>query len=309
MPSDGKSKLDFATFFTAKDIVCRTANTTSEALVEEMLERLCVNHPEIGDRERILAAVAKREEMAPTILAPGVALPHVRLRGIARPYVAIATSEDGVLFNHHQPSVRLAILVLIPLEQPAVYLQILRSLMPVVRNESENRGISSLASAEAIRRYFVSGGLRLPDYVCAADMMTDDPATLLENDSLKAAIDLFADRMLNEVPVVDKDGDLVGVVSASALLQVCLPDYLLWMDDLSPIRNFEPFAAVLRYESTTSLSEIMSERYASVQIDAPAISVAAEYSRLNTTRCYVLDKHKLMGVITLQSFLNKLFRE
>ena len=41
---------------------------------------------------------------------------------------------------------------------------------------------------------------------------------------------------------------LSGIVIQSAfyaLLKVCLPDYILWMQDLSPIINFEPFAELL----------------------------------------------------------------
>jgi CBS domain-containing protein len=107
---------------------------------------------------------------------------------------------------------------------------------------------------------------------------------------------------------VDKEGDLVGVVSVSALLNVCLPDYLLWMDDLSPIQDFEPFAEVLRKEHNTWLHEIISERYAFVQVASPAIQIAAELARQNTAHCYVLNGKRLAGVITLRAFLHIIFR-
>lgn len=49
------------------------------------------------------------------------------------------------------------------------------------------------------------------------------------------AINQFTAHNVSELPVLDKDGDLVGVVTENELLHVCLPDYILWMDDLSPI--------------------------------------------------------------------------
>jgi hypothetical protein len=41
----------------------------------------------------------------------------------------------------------------------------------------------------------------------------------------------------------------------------------------------------------------------------PAVSVAGEMTRRNASICYVLDDKKLMGVIDLPIFLNKIFRE
>ena len=80
-----------------------------------------------------------------------------------------------------------------------------------------------------------------------------------ETDSVKAAIDLIVRTGLTEVPVVDKEGELTGVASADEVLKLCIPDYLLWMEDLSGFSNFEPFAALLRKESSTWLADITSD--------------------------------------------------
>jgi CBS-domain-containing membrane protein len=158
-------------------------------------------------------------------------------------------------------------------------------------------------------RFFERGGMVLPEYVCAADIMRDDFIALRDNDNLKTAIDCFISQHLNEIPVVDRDGDMTGVVSAGTLLKVCLPDYLLWMSDLSPIINFEPFTSVLRNEQNTRLVGILLDNYASVQMNAPAVSVAGEMTRRNASKCYVLNDKELMGIIDLPIFLNKIFRE
>ena len=139
--------------------------------------------------------------------------------------------------------------------------------------------------------------------------MSTSIVKLKENDTLEKAIDLFITHSLIDVPVVDKDGDLVGVVTARELLKVCLPDYILWMDDLSPILHFEPFANVLRNESITWLTEIMSQNYAVVPENAPAIQVAQEMTKRNTQQAYVLREKNLVGVVTLPHFLNKVLRD
>lgn len=301
--------MNLASFLDVRDILCAGPQASRNALFRMLVDRLVANHDELGDAAALTAAVLDREAADSTVLAPGVALPHARVDGIDRPYLAVATSRPGVVFVDGQPPVHAVILALIPKSSPALYLRILRALAGTTRAESENGALRNCASPEEILRIFQRDGLHLPDTVLAADILAPPAVTLKDNDSLKTAIDLFVDRQIVEIPVVDKEGDLVGVVSASALLHVCLPDYLLWMDDLKPIRNFEPFATVLRNEGNTWLGEILSEHYAFVQLDSPAIAVAAELSRQNTSLCYVLDNRRLMGTITLQRLLHKVFRE
>ena len=104
-------------------------------------------------------------------------------------------------------------------------------------------------------------------------------------------------------------GYLVGVASARALLRLCIPDYLLWMEDLSGFSDFQPFETLLRKESHTWLSDITDDDYASVQADGPAIAVAEAMARRGTDTCYVLDGARLVGVVTLPRFLHNVFRD
>jgi CBS domain-containing protein len=169
--------------------------------------------------------------------------------------------------------------------------------------------LSSMSDAQDIWKFFNRQQFNFPDYICAGDIMNTKPISLKENATLEQAIDFFVKKDLNEIPVVDPDGDLVGVVTAQELLRVCLPDYILWMDDLSPILNFEPFSHILQNESSTWLAEIMSYEYAVVNEKDPAITVAQEITKHRSNQAFVLRDKKLVGVITLQQFLNKILRE
>jgi CBS domain-containing protein len=222
--------------------------------------------------------------------------------------VAVATSKDGISFNG-SPKINVIVMVLVPKDQPSLYLQALSSLANICQSKSNIEQVAQLKTAEEVWKFFDRGGVILPDYVCARDVMSTKIVKLKENDTLEKAIDLFIEHHLIDVPVVDKDGDLVGVVTARELLRVCLPDYILWMDDLSPILHFEPFANVLRNEGITWLTEIMSQDYAVVPEGAPAIQVAQEMTKKNTQQAYVLHDKKLVGVVTLPQFLNKVLRD
>lgn len=304
-----KKSLLLTSFFKQDDILIHQEDLHRNALIRQMLEHLAKRHG-ILDVDACYNAVIERENAENTIVSEGIALPHARMNGLTRPLVCVATSALGVQFREGESKpVHIVFMVLIPHDQPAFYLRILRALATIMRDRDAPRIVSSLKTPEEVMKFFERGGLTLPSYVCAADIMYEPAVVLHNNDSLKTAIDCFTSKNVTEIPVIDRDGDIVGVVSAGALLKVCLPDYLLWMSDLSPIINFEPFANVLRKEESAWLSDILSTEYSSVQVDAPAISVAAELTRNNNSQCYVLNGKKLEGVIDLPVFLNKVFRE
>lgn len=303
-----KSSLALTSFFSADDILPHQENMSRNDVIQRLLDHLANGHGLTGV-ENFFNAVLERETATNTVVAPGIALPHARLNDLDRPYVGIATSEKGIAFAEDEDPVHLILLVLIPRDQPGLYLQILRSLSSILRDRDAPFSAAKLKTAEEVMRFFERGGMVLPDFVCAADIMDDEFISLRNNDNLKSCIDYFIAQGINEIPVLDRDGDMVGVVRAGALLKVCLPDYLLWMSDFSPIVNFEPFTAVLRNEQNTWLADILLEDFASVQMKAPAVSVVGEMTRHNASRCYVLNGKKLMGVISLSRFLNKIFRE
>jgi mannitol/fructose-specific phosphotransferase system IIA component (Ntr-type) len=303
-----KTSLALTSFFCVGDIMVQQEGFQRNALIRKLLEHVADNHG-LRNVNAYYNAVIERENAEGTVVSTGIAVPHARLDGLEHPYVGIATSEKGIPFAEGAPLTHLVFIVLIPRSQPGFYLQLLRALSTILRNKDAARTVSQFKTAEEVMRFFERGGMALPSYVCAADIMRDPVTILHDNDNLKTAIDCFITEKLPEVPVVAQNGDLVGVVSARALLKVCLPEYLLWISDLSPMENFEPFTDILRNEQNTWLSDILSTAYPSVQVDAPAISVAVELTRNDASKCYVLNGKKLVGIIDLSTFLNKVFRE
>ncbi|MGI5868420.1 MAG: PTS sugar transporter subunit IIA [Kiritimatiellia bacterium] len=304
-----KNPKEFVDFLDPADILCQTPITTRDELIMEMLKRLAFNHG-IGNVPAIFEAVKEREQFGASIVSRGIAIPHARINSIRTPFVAVATNPKGVKFTDGgDDPVKLVLLVLVPKDQPSVYLQIIAALAKVFQTENAADNAASLATTEALVNFFRRGGLVLPNFICAGDIMAPVTCKLNDTNSLKDAIDMFVARNVLEIPVVDKDGDLTGVVTADALLRVCMPDYLLWMDDLSPILLFEPFVNVLRNEESTWLAEILHHEFSAVQIDQPAIAVAETMAKRNASTCYIVKDKQLLGQVTLPHFLNKVLRD
>ena len=237
-------------------------------------------------------------------------MPHARLTAIDQIVVGIATSKNGIQYaGSTGMPVKLIILTLAPKAAPGAYLQAMSSLAKICQEPNTADIVAELATPEKVWDFFDKGGAVLTEHLRACDIMSPVTVKLYEYDTLERAIDLFVRHQVRDVPVIDKDGDLIGVVSTHELLRVCLPDYILWVEDLTPIINFEPFEEILRKESKTWLTEIMTMDYATVSEESPAAQVAKELARRRVDHAYVLRDKKLVGVVSLAMFLNKILRE
>ena len=162
-------------------------------------------------------------------------------------------------------------------------------------------------SQEAV--FFKDGQAFMPRYITAADVMKREVPVLPESGTIQDCIDAFIREKTSEIAVVDVEGRLKGVARADRLLEICLPEYMHWMGDISPVLDFEPFAQILQNEHVTPLVRIMSDEVPVVAPDAPAVQVSYAMMRSKSPRCYVCRDGKLAGAVKLVDFLNKVFRE
>jgi mannitol/fructose-specific phosphotransferase system IIA component (Ntr-type) len=309
MAVKGNNSVRFSSLFAPAHVICQTELTERNPLLMEMLHRLAMAKG-IGNVEEAYNALIERENEIPTVVGPGIAMPHVRLSAINQIIVGIATSKKGIKYaaNIDTP-VKLIILTLSPKAAPGAYLQAISSLAQICQDPATADTVAQLSTAEEVWHFFDRGGVVLSEHLRAFDIMSPVTIKLQEHDTLERAIDLFVRHQVRDVPVVDRDGDFIGVVTTHELLRVCLPDYILWVEDLAPIINFEPFAEILRKESKTWLTEIMTMDYATVAENAPAAHVAKELARRRVDHAYVLRDKKLVGVVSLAMFLSKILRE
>lgn len=304
------NSIQFSSLFRPSQVICQTEQTDRDTILMDLLKLMAYRRG-IGNVDDAYQAVLARENERPTIVGPGIAMPHARTEVISKVMVGVATSKNGIIYDKGKPHdlIKLIILTLAPKAAPGAYLQAMSSLSKICLDPSTADAAAHLPTPEKVWEFFDQGGLVLVDHLRARDIMEPVKVLLQEYDTLERAIDLFVKRNLNELPVVDKDGDLIGVVSTYELLRICLPDYILWMEDLTPILNFEPFAEILRKESKTWLTDIMTNEYVVVQEDAPAVQVAKEITRQQADRAYVVRGRKLLGFVSLGTFLSKILRE
>jgi CBS domain containing-hemolysin-like protein len=99
--------------------------TTRRELIERLVECACRIAPPLPTAA-VLDAVLKREAQVPTSIGEGVAVPHARLAGLEKPRLAFARLKEGLDFEAPDGRpVRLALLLLTPVEEPGAQLRLL----------------------------------------------------------------------------------------------------------------------------------------------------------------------------------------
>jgi CBS domain-containing protein len=188
-------------------------------------------------------------------------------------------------------------LILTPKNDPGLHIQVLSALAKDFEDTENIERVAALEDSAAVMDYFTTGELKLPSFVRARDLMNRKPVTLQESDTLEKVIETFAVNKVKTIPVLDNENDLRGIVSLEDILKFSLPEHLLWMNDLSSIYRFQPFADMLKSDEETKLA------------DLPAMQLAKLFIMHKVDQILVVDKGKLAGVVNMQDFVIKLFWE
>ncbi len=299
----------FQNYIAVGNLICGLKSSERFGVISELSSILSQNNAGL-DKENIESLVVEREKLFPTVIAPGLAVPHARIQGINSPLVALGTSKNGIDFKGGMP-VNIVILILTPKNNPSIHLQLLSAL---AKDFSDPKFVEKISQAkypsEIIEAFNSRSTDKIPDYLTAGDVMRkNDVVTLSESDTLSEAIRIFSTQGIFDIPIIDEDNDIRGLFSMENVLKLSLPEHLLWMDDLSQILEFQPFAELIRSEKETKLTDIMNDDYISVDIHVPAIQIAKIFLMKGTRLILVTENDKFRGSIILQEFIRKFFWE
>lgn len=292
------------------NVLCGLKSKESFGAISELSELISRNTAGI-DKSVIQELVIEREKHFPTVIAKGLAVPHARVEGLNFPLVAVGISKDGVDFKAGTDPVNVIILVLTPKDNPSFHLQVLSALAKEFANpELLTKLVAADNAWEVLAALGAGISEPIPDQLLAKDIMRKDKIiTLTESNTISDAIKIFATEYIFDIPIIDEDKDIRGIISIEDILRLSLPEHLLWMDDLSPIIKFQPFAELLRNEKETKLADVMREDYISVDMSVPAIQVAKVFLMRNCRLIIVTEHGKLAGTVRIQEFIRKFFWE
>ena len=146
--------MKFADFICNDAITAQLAADDKESVIQELVGSL-VTSGKISedDRESIIAAVMKREELGSTGIGRGVAVPHTNHPTVDRLVGTVGISEEGVDFDSLDgEKVQLFFLLVSPTDRPGDHLRALENISRQLRDDTFCRFLKGSKNAADIQQ-------------------------------------------------------------------------------------------------------------------------------------------------------------
>ena len=150
----------------------------------------------------------------------------------------------------------------------------------------------------------------------AKDIMTKDVVVLSANETIKGATKKFAEHNISGSPVVDKNDQIIGILSESDILaalkthykelKMVYPSTIIGVHFIELSKQKELFAA-FKEVGDAPISDVMQKKVFSVASDEPVEAVIKRMNENSINRIPVVDNKKLQGIITRGDIIKGLY--
>ncbi len=148
----------------------------------------------------------------------------------------------------------------------------------------------------------------------AKDIMNKNVITINKDASVEELSSLLLEHRISGVPVLDDDGNMVGIVTEGDLIvtdaDLQYPRYFKLLDSIIYLESLSKFKKNLKKHLATKVEEIMSEEVVAVSEDTPINEIANTMTSNNINRVPVTDdNNNLVGIITRADIIKSMDTE
>lgn len=144
--------MKFSDFVAPKAIQARLKSTSKDEVIAELVDSLVASGSiKTGDRDDIIRAIMKREELGSTGIGRGIAVPHTKHAGVDRLVGTVGVSEEGIDFDSLDgQTAQLFFLLVSPPDRPGDHLRALENISRQLRDETFCRFLKQSKNTEDI---------------------------------------------------------------------------------------------------------------------------------------------------------------
>ncbi|MGD2173902.1 MAG: amino acid permease [Candidatus Brocadiaceae bacterium] len=110
--------------------------------------------------QEVYGRLLAREELSPTVIRPGLAIPHLILEGLESFEVILVRSRDGVVFAEDQPPVHTIFVLALPPEERNFYLRALVAIAEIAQEPEFDAKWMASGGPEALREVVLAAERR-----------------------------------------------------------------------------------------------------------------------------------------------------
>ncbi len=146
--------MKFSDFVKTEAIKAELAAYDKEEVIQELVDSLIAAEAlDDGERDSIIKAIMKREELGSTGIGRGIAVPHTKHPSVDKLVGTVGVSSEGVDFNSLDgEKVQLFFLLISPIDRPGDHLRALENISRQLRDDTFCRFLKQAKSAEDIQQ-------------------------------------------------------------------------------------------------------------------------------------------------------------
>ena len=145
------------------------------------------------------------------------------------------------------------------------------------------------------------------------NIMTRDLITLSPDTEIVHAAKLLLEKGINGIPVVDKKGELVGIICQSDLIaqqkRLPIPSIFTLLDGFIPLASMKHFEKAVQKIAATTVADAMTPNPVTVQTETSIEELASLMVDKSFHTLPVVDEGKLVGVVGKEDVLKTLTSE
>ncbi|MCF6174432.1 MAG: PTS sugar transporter subunit IIA [Victivallaceae bacterium] len=239
----------------------------------------------------------------------GVVIPHLRLPELNDLHIIVGLLAEPVMLKESDlKPTQIVVMSLISNNTSDIYLKALSAFTRYFSQSAHLENASGIATAEEFIALLERDKVELKKDITAEDVMYSTFLSLKPDDKMKVALNTFTGAA-TRLPVLDDDGKLIGVLNSLELIKVCVPEYIMMMDNINFLSSFEPFQKIIDTEDNATVQDNMTKPQRVISPDTPLIQLTISLVKKEAETIFVVDEQRrLLGVITLENLIHKVLR-
>jgi len=145
-----------------------------------------------------------------------------------------------------------------------------------------------------------------------ADIMTKDVVTVTKETTVRELAQIFESRHFGSLPIVDENGSLTGIVTASDLIEqgrsLHIPTVISLFDWVIPLEGERSLERDLQKMTAQTAGEICSADVVTISASEPVSAAADIMSSRKLHALPVVEGNKLVGMISRIDIIRNVIR-
>ncbi len=250
------------------------------------------------------------KEAPQNFLGEGVYFPHARIEGLRDFVLCFGITPNGIPApTPDGKPILFSILIICPFEKNTLMLKIRSAFIKLLSESLIREELLSAEDPDEVLKIIDKSEVTVEKELLVADLMKTDIVTISQHATLEEIVNTMFESGVDTIPVVDKDGKFLGVVSCYNILRIAIPEYMDAMKSLKFLKSSEPLLELFKKRKTIRASDIAGTKVFTVSPNTNIMEAAFIMVRNKVRYVYVLEGDKLVGILSRRDLIARIMVE